>query len=890
MTRETPNRVSAEQWRRVEAALDELLDLDRDARPGALERVCGPDRALQAEVAAFLRAADAEPSFLSDSAAAMLGPVLAEPDPEAGLDPGERIGPWRIVRLLARGGMGAVYLAERSDGQFEQRVALKLIRPGLSSLEIHRRFRAERQILARLAHPNIARLVDGGVSSEGQPYFAMEFVDGERLTDYCDARRLEVGQRLRLFLQVLDAVRYAHQGLVVHRDLKPSNILVTRDGQAKLLDFGLAKLLQGGEAGDAETRTGFLLMTPEYAAPEQVRGEPVTTATDVYALGAVLYELLTGRRLHRFERHTPAEYERVVCDVLPEPPSQAVTRQADLLHPDGRRETITPVEVGLRRATQPGRLRRQLSGDLDTIVLKALQKEPERRYSSAEAFREDLQRYLAGLPVRARPDSLGYRARKFIRRHRWAVVSVVLVLGTLVGGLGATLWQARAANRAARRATVIKEFLVSLFQVATPEQSRGQQVTAQELLGRGARSLDTALAGQPSLRAELMGELGKIYRELGLYDEADSILARSVDLAGQADGPRSLSVAARLVDWGTVLREKGDYARADSLISAALVIRRGRLGPTAPDVALTMGELAATARMLGQTERAESLYQQTLALDRRNLGDNHLDVATDLANFSLFMSEEVGDLRAADSLARAALAIRIAQQGPENLIVLIEKGNLAAILADEGEYAEAERLQREVLEARRRWLPPGHPDLAYSYHGLARILAEQGRYAEAESSYAEALAIRQAALGPDNPRTLGTVNNLAIVRYRLGDLPGAEGAFRQALAGFLDTQGDSSQAYLAALNNLGTVLRDEGQVRRGGAAPPARRAACGNRPWARRTARWRPRSGTSASSSSGPAARPRPRRPSAGRSGSSGPGFPRDTHDWPKVSRRSASC
>jgi len=287
------------------------------------------------------------------------------------------IGPYRVVRELARGGMGVVYLAERADGQFEQRVALKLMKRGMDSEEIHQRFLAERQILAQLTHPHIARLLDGGVSNEGQPYFAIEYVDGTAITAHCEARQLGVEQRLRLFLDVCDAVRYAHQNLVVHRDLKPSNILVTADGQAKLLDFGIAKLLRQETGETGLTQTGLRVMTPEYAAPEQVLGEPVTTATDVYALGAVLYELLTGRRAHHLQSRTPTEVERVICEVEPEAPSAVTT----------------------------GALRKRLRGDLDTIALTALKKEPERRYPTVEQLASDVARFLGGLPVTARPDT-----------------------------------------------------------------------------------------------------------------------------------------------------------------------------------------------------------------------------------------------------------------------------------------------------------------------------------------------------------------------------------------------------------------------------------------------------------------------------------------------------
>jgi serine/threonine-protein kinase len=368
----------------VERILDLALELAPEERAALLDGACAGDPELRAEVEAILAGADA-PVFFESPAIAFADPLL-ESEPEA-LD-GAVVGPYRLIRELGHGGMGIVYLAERADGQFEQRVALKLIRRGMDSDEILRRFIAERQVLARLSHAHIARLLDGGVTAEGQPWFAMEYVAGLPLDRSCEERGLDITERLALFGKVCEAVQYAHRNLVVHRDLKPSNILVTAAGDIKLLDFGIAKALSTDPADETVTRAEQRLMTPEYAAPEQLRGELVTTATDVYALGAILYLLLTGRSAHQLAGRTPTERERVICEVEPELPSLAV------------------------RGTPRDRLRRRLAGDLDTIVLKALRKEPSRRYASVDAMIEDLDRHRTGLPVRARPDSVTYRARK----------------------------------------------------------------------------------------------------------------------------------------------------------------------------------------------------------------------------------------------------------------------------------------------------------------------------------------------------------------------------------------------------------------------------------------------------------------------------------------------
>ena len=779
--------LTPERWQQVSAILDEALELDGRARSAFLDRVCAGDEELRARIEGLL-VADADSNGFLEAPAGHHLPDLVPPVSPDGPSAGTLIGPYRVLRELARGGMGEVCLAERADGQFDQCVALKLIRQGMGTGELHRRFLAERRILARLNHPNIARLLDGGITADGQPWFAMEYVDGQPLMAWCEARHATLAARLALFRDVCEAVRYAHQSLVVHRDLKPSNLLVTPPGQVKLLDFGIAKLLdeapvstEDGQQSPA-TRTELRLLTPEYAAPEQIRGEPVTTATDVYALGAVLYELLTGQRAHRFERNTLAEMERVVCETEPTRPSQAA----------------------------PAARRRELSGDLDTIVLKALEKSPSRRYPSVEALLEDLRRYDDGLPIRARPDSLAYRLHKFIRRHRAGAAMSLLAAVLACAGLGATVYQARAKAREAEKARQVKDFLVSLFQVADPAQSRGREITARELLDRGVRRVDSALGRQPAMQEELLGILGTIHRELGLYARADSLFARAVVAAERAYGPDHPEVAARLTDRGTSLKELGELAAAESVYQRALAIRRRVLGPEHVDVAYTMGELASTFSDEGKYQPAESLFRAVLALDLRHRGPADLEVATDLENLGVLLGER-DNFAGADSAYRAALRIQKRHLDPNHPKVINILGNIATNLGDMGRYVEAESLHRQVLTARRRLFPEGHPDVAWSLHTLAALLEQTGRWAEAESLEVEALAQRRRLLGPDHPVTMQTLNNLAIVRYRMGDLAGAEPAFREALRTWEAKLGPDHAYTDRARNNLGAVLSEAGK-------------------------------------------------------------------------------
>jgi serine/threonine-protein kinase len=779
--------------------------MSRDDAAGRWRRLT---EALGAELEAV---PEARGGFLEQPALALAAPLLVEATAErsARLE-GTLIGPYRILRELARGGMGTVYLAERADGQFEQRVALKLIKRGMDSDEIHRRFLAERQILARLSHPHIARLLDGGVSGDGQPYFAMEYVDGMPLTSYCDAHHFGIGERLRLFSDVCRAVRHAHQNLVIHRDLKPSNIMATAEGQVKLLDFGIAKLVeQEGAASTALTEVGVRAMTPEYAAPEQVRGEPVTTATDVYALGAILYEVLTGHRAHRFQRHTLDELEHVVCEEAPQAPSTAVIRTEEISLADGTRQSITPAAVSLARGTEPERLRRQLGGDLDTIVLKALQKVPGRRYSSADALLADLQRYTAGLPVLARPDSRLYRAGKFVRRHRVGVGAASGLLLALVAGLTGTAWQARVASREAAKATEVKNFVKDLFNVSTPAESRGREITARELLERGTRRVDSALARQPDVQLELLDFLGQVHRDLGYYPAADTLLRRAIDLARRLHGAGGLAEANELATWGTVLLENAEYDRADSILTRALAIQQTR-GERDSVVARTLSNLASVKAKKSNYPVAEARYREALALDRSAYGEDDPETAEDMNSLGVTLYY-AGKPEEADSVERAALAILRRHYDPGHPEVLAVLHDLAQLTVARGDLEGAERLQREVVTGKRRLYPQGHPDLAISLWQLEAILEARGKYVQAESVMVETLEMRRRLLGPESPLTVALVAQLGVLDYRMGKLPEAEAATREALGSLTRSVGVSNADAVVTRNNLGAILSDEGK-------------------------------------------------------------------------------
>jgi eukaryotic-like serine/threonine-protein kinase len=818
--------VSPERWTRISALLDRALDLSEAERRALLERECAGDPDLKGRVEALLAADGRAKSFLEGGAG--LPPDLLpgeSPEPEAPPpDPllGATLGSWRITGRVGLGGMGVVYRSERAAGGFQQQAALKLVRRGLDTEEILERFRQERRILARLQHPHIARLLDGGAAPDGRPFFVMEFVEGEPITSWCDRRRSPIEDRLRLFADVCDAVQYAHSNLVVHRDLKPSNILITARGEVKLLDFGIAKMLEerGEEGTPAATRTGVRMMTPEYAAPEQVRGEPSTTATDVHALGLVLCELLAGRRPFQASGRGAGEMERLIAEMEPEPPSKLPGRNAGGTVPGGTTEGDAEA-IARRRGTTRERLKRRLRGDLDAIVLTALRKDPARRYPGAGAMAEDLRRHLQGLPVGARRDSRGYRARKFVLRHRLATGAAALVLLSILGGGAGTLWQARVARREAAKERAVRDFLVSVFQVAAPSESLGEKITARELLDRGAERIDRELAGQPEIQAELLGVVGNIYQELGMYDQAATLLDRAVRMKFALFGESSEETASALERWGAALWLKGEYREALDPLRRSLEVRRRILARNDPRTGETLSTLAAVHASLGEREKAVALHREALEIDRSARGHQSLAVATDLYNLGLNLLE-MGKPDEAESLMRQSLEIRRKLLPPGHPDAATALNGLALAAERKGDYRQAEELYRESLAIRRKVLGPEHPLTAESLNNLETLLDSSGNYAAAIPLAREALEIRRRTLGEDHDDVAASLNNLAVLSFRTEDYDSAEKAFREALEIWTRKLGPEHENVASAMNNLGMVLEMKGEP--GKAEPLIRRA------------------------------------------------------------------
>ena len=774
-----------DRHQRIDALFDALLDLPPDEQMPFLDQAAANDPELHGEVLLLLRAHRRAEGFLDAPAPTVVKAFFP--------DAPDRIGPWRIVQPIGEGGMGAVYLGERADGGFEQRVAIKLIRGGTPGLI--RRFLEERRILALLEHPGIARLIDGGVTTAGLPYFAMELIDGEPLTGYCDRHGLTVHQRLELVDQVCDAVSYAHHHLIIHRDLKPPNILVTPAGRVKLLDFGIAKVLSGGTAGP-ETDTRLPVMTPEFAAPEQVRGEAVSTATDVYALGVLLYLLLTGTYPYDLRRKSLPELIRTVCEEEPPRPSS--------------------------RAPE---LARQLQGDLDLVVMTALQKDPARRYQSPARLAEDLGRVREGRPILARADSAGYRLRKFVGRHQVAVGIAAALVALLAGGAARERTLRQRAEVEAQKATAVGEYLVGVFEVADPftlERRDGSEPTARALLDQGARRVDSTLAGQPEVQAQLRTLLGRAYTNLGRFDQATALLRRSLAQHRALYREPNLTIAEDLDRLGDALIQQDQYDEAEPLLRQALAQRRALLGSSNEATAETLNRLATLYQRRNEYAPAESLFREALALRRAALGDTAAAVAQSLSDLGLLLFQRDA-YDQAEAVYREALAIYIRQLGEDHPRTAATLQNLAQVQERQGQDAEAEALYRRALAAKRKTLGNAHPSVTVNLNNLAELLIRQNRADEAEPLVREALALDRQIFGERHSYVAASLRNLASVLKLKGDFAEAERYYLEALAINRALLGPEHSIIATSLNDLGTLARLQGDLPR--AVPYLREAA-----------------------------------------------------------------
>jgi serine/threonine-protein kinase len=783
--------VATDRWRRIEALFDEAAALPAKERGPFLSRACEDDPGMRGEVESLLAADDRAAGFLER-------PVVSAAAPPASLV-GRRIGHYRVEAKLGEGGMSTVYLAVRADDAYQQKVALKVLGYGRDRSDLSARFRAERQILASLDHPGIARLLDGGTTEEGRPYLVMEYIEGEAVDRYCDQQHLGIDARVDLFRQVCAAVQYAHQNLVVHRDIKPSNILVSADGVPRLLDFGIAKLLEGAEVPGAveATMTGLRLMTPQYASPEQVEGGAITTATDVYSLGVLLYVLLTGHLPYRLSGTSSDALQRAVVEQDPDRPSTAVGARSQRSHP----------------------LRRKLRGDLDNIVLMALRKEPDRRYASVALFSEDLRRYRERLPVAAQPDTLKYRARKFVSRHKAGVAAAATGLAMIVG-LAATmtvqavrLARQRDEIRAERdKALEVRGFLEEVFAGSDPGEARGETVTAREILDKGAARVMAKLATQPETQAALALAIGKVYVSLGLFDRARPLLQQSLAQRERLHGESHVDVADSLLALSVLDQNGGDFAQAEASQRRALAIQRRLLGDEDRRVGDTLTDLSVTLLSLAKYPEAETVVREALAIHRKVPGAQEA-VAYDLNNLASVLRRS-GRLAESEDVYRDALAAARAAFGPAHPQLTRTINNLAVVLKDRGDLAGAEPLMREALAMSRRLYGEEHPDVALQMSNLASLLGARGDDDEWTALARQALEMRRRLFGPDHEQVASSLVNLGEALEQKGDLAGARALYEQALRIQRKVFGNEHPRCAFALTNLAELSLTQGDLGR----------------------------------------------------------------------------
>jgi len=786
--------VDTDRWQTISGMFDAVLDAPERDRAATLDRLCGDDNELRSEVEAMLAADALGDVFDLQTVELRVAASLAwEREHDAAAPPGTLIGSWRIRRELGRGGMGVVLLVERADGQFEQCAALKLIKRGMDSEAVIARFLRERQILARLSHPNIARLLDGGISEDGRSYLVMEYVEGAPLLDYCAKHELGLNARLDCALQVCAALQFAHRQLIVHLDIKPSNVLVTDDGEVKLLDFGIAKLLGGEHVGEV-TQTGSAgdgPMTLAYAAPEQLRGEPVSTATDVFSLGCLMYELLTGRRPSDSDDATShEEIHQTFERAQPEAPGRA-------------RASATITNTPARG--------QHLRGDLGTILLKAMQPEPERRYATIEAFGQDLRSYLQGHPISARRDSALYRTSKFVLRHRVGVALAGAALMVLLVTTALALWEAATAREEARRAETVTDFLVGIFRVADPRGTpAGAKLSAKDVLDSGAKRLENGLDNYPQLAGSLAEVLGKIYGELGEYDHAIALLTRSLQLRGEHN-PEDAAYADTIAVLGRTQYEKGDYPAALQSAQQALDGHRAHAKTVSPMIAGDLALQGEIARRQGDFDRAEHLLTQALAMSRATLVVPHAQIAAQLNQLAALYSD-MDRLPEGIGLTDEALAMFRSLYGENHLDVAENLVNLAVFRMQTDHVAEALSPFDEAITIYRRLLPADHPMLADALAGQARAFDRLGRYREAEPLYLEALAMQRRVLGNQHPGLAATLNNLAVLHLHEDNFAKAADFSRQAIAIWV-AQGKPEHPFaLISKAHLAVALRESGDL------------------------------------------------------------------------------
>jgi serine/threonine protein kinase len=789
------------QWQKIKEIVGAALEREPSQRAAFLDDVCPSGSPLRPEVDSLL-SAHAAAGGLSEGALTL--------DSESASVSTKSLGPYRLLQKLGEGGMGQIWLAEQTV-PVRRMVALKLIKGGMYDESALRRFQSERQSLAIMDHPAIAKVFDAGATPDGQPYFAMEYVPGVTITEFCDRKKLKIRERLELFIRACEGVQHAHQKAIIHRDLKPANILVVEvDGKPmpRIIDFGLAKSVTPFLSGESlNTQIGGFVGTPGYMSPEQADPavQDVDTRADVYSLGVILYELLTGFLPFDTSGWKKLRLDEVLRHLREDDPPKPSTKISSA------RDTSAPKAEA--RGMQPAQLVGELRGDLDWIAMKALDKDRNRRYGTPSEIVEDIRRYLNNEPIVARPATAGYRLRKYVRRHSLAVAAAAVLFLLLSGFAVLQAVQLRRITRERDRANRIAGFMTAMFKVSNPSESRGNSITAREILDKSSKDIETGLSQDPELQAQMMDTMGTVYRNLGLYAPSEALLSRSLDIKRARLGPNDPGTLATADGLASTLWNEGRLAEAEKLLLTTIESQRRLLGAEHPDTLKSMHDLGIVLHNQGRDVEAEKLDRQIVEIERRVLGPEHPETLTTISDLAFVLRDEGGHYAEAEKLNREVLDARRRTLGPDHPETLRSIANLAFILQTEGGHdAEAEGLLRGVLETQRRILGPEHPDTLRTIGTLAILLNRSGKRAAAEQLLRDLLEIQRRTLGPSHAATLNTMSNLAATLIQEKKLPEAEQLGRQTLALQQEKLGTEHRETLRTMLNLGATLQEEGKL------------------------------------------------------------------------------
>jgi eukaryotic-like serine/threonine-protein kinase len=831
-----------EQWEKIKEIVGVALERDPSQRTAFLDDVCSGNDKLRAEVESLL-SAHRDAAYLSESA---FTTEMVDSPPVTRV-----LGPYRLLKKLGEGGMGQVWLAEQT-APVRRKVALKLIRAGMYDDSALRRFQSERQSLAIMDHPAIAKVFDAGATPDGHPYFAMEYVPGVAVTNYCDEKKLKIRDRLELFIRACEGVQHAHHKAIIHRDLKPANILVVEvDGKPmpRIIDFGLAKPLTPYFSGESmHTLAGSFVGTPGYMSPEQADPgiQDVDTRTDVYSLGVVLYELLTG-----FLPFDAAQWKKLPLEELlrhlreedPPRPSTKVSAARDASASNAQ-----------ARGTEPTQLASALRGDLDWITMKAMDKDRNRRYGTPSEIAADIRRYLKNELVLARPASAGYRLRKYVRRHRVGVATAAGLFLLLTGFAALQAVQLRRITRERDRADRVAQFMTNMFNVSNPSESRGNTITAREILDKASKDIGTGLSQDPELQASMLDLMGRVYSHLGLYAKGQELLSPALEIRRRVLGPRNLDTLWSMVNLANALSDQAKFPEADKLyeevietgrrigaparrrVIAAMnnlainLLDEGRLadaekmqrdivetqrrslGPEAPDTLTTVSNLALTVRSQGHFAEAVNLDRQVLEARRRTLGSDHPDTLRSAANLALDLVAVQGHDTESEQLIRATLETQRRIVGPEHPDTLVSMDALSQALLQQNKFAEAEAVTRQVLEILHRTRGPEHPRTLHALSNLAAVLDREGNHTEAARQFRELWEVQRRVRGPEHPDALLSETNLAAALLGAKQLVEAEKLARDALATERRTLGDENSQTLEQMYILSNILQQLGRA------------------------------------------------------------------------------